>query len=600
MSLYGLETETEKIGVTRPTTKDAGCDFTVVCFPFVRASKKAPDATAAEIGQFLKENVAEIGHFEAVKGFLNLTLDEKYWTDFLFGLPTDGSFGRSPKNGQKVMVEFSSPNTNKPLHLGHVRNICLGWSISRILDAVGFDVIRCQIINDRGYAICKSMLAWQKFGGKTPAELGQKGDHMVGDFYVLFEQKSREEYSNWQKTETALDLLASKKKADQDETAFFKDFKKTWERQFSQLAAEARAMLLNWEKGDAATIELWKSMNGWVYEGFDETYRALGVAFDKLYFESETYLLGKDIMAEGLEKGVFFRRPDGSVAIDLTDAGLWEETFLRADGSSLYLTQDLGTAEMRHAETGFDRCVYVVADEQNGHFSCLFETLKRLGRDWASGLFHLSYGMVELPNGRMKSREGTVVDADDLIAEVVAEARREASERGAIEDFSSEEKAEILRKVGLGALKYFILKVNPRKKMIFDPSESVELQGHTGPYIQYAYVRTNGLRHKIEGEKIDLSAARNHAGLEPLEKDLLGLLHEFPAVVESAARDYDPSHVANFAYELAKTYSKFWHELPVLKAESAPRAFRLEVSQAVGRALFSSMDLLGIEMPERM
>ena len=599
--LYHEKTEPSKV-LVNPTPPDFAGDYSVVIFPFVKVAKKAPDSAAAEIGEFLREKVPEIRDFNVVKGFLNLEISDAYWQQFLQSVGTDPGYGRKPGNGKKVMVEYSSPNTNKPLHLGHIRNILLGWSCSRILEAVGYEVVKAQIINDRGVAICKSMLSWKKWGeGKTPASEGIKSDHFVGDYYVLFEQKSKAEYETWQQTAEAKNLFETKHKPGQSEKDFFKEYKNKWSNDYSALGSEVRDMLLKWEAHDPETIALWEKMNGWVYEGFDKTYLDLGVSFDKLYYESKTYLLGKDIVEDGLAKNVFFKKEDGSVWVDLTDAGYDQKVVLRADGTSVYITQDLGTARMRYEDFGCERFVYVVADEQNYHFQVLFEILKRLGEPYADGLYHLSYGLVELPSGRMKTREGTVVDADDLMAEVIRIAGEQAGERGEIEGVSDADRKENLRKVGMGALKFFIVKVHPKKKMIFNPEESVDLQGQTGPYIQYSHVRINGLMQRIEREGIDLSAANRYAGIQPQEKELLVALHDYPNVIENAAREYDPSLVANYCYDLAKKYHRFWHDLSIFSAESEQaRAFRLMLSRSVGQVLKSGMGLLGIEMPERM
>ncbi|HOY07096.1 MAG TPA: arginine--tRNA ligase, partial [Saprospiraceae bacterium] len=446
--LYGEPTDAAKVQVNT-TPADFTGDYSVVIFPFVKVAKKAPDAAAAEIGAFLQERVSEIRAFNVVKGFLNLEISDVYWQQFLQSTAANPDFGRMPRNGKKVMVEFSSPNTNKPLHLGHIRNILLGWSTTKILEAAGYEVIKTQIVNDRGVAICKSMVSWKNFGeGKTPESEGIKSDHFVGDYYVLFEQKTKAEYDAWQKSAEGQAVLTEKQKTGQTAEAFFKEFKNKWFNDYSQLGAQVREMLLKWESHDPETIALWKTMNQWVYDGFDKTYGDLGVSFDKLYFESDTYLLGKDIVEEGLSKGVFFKKDDGSVWVDLTDAGHDQKVVLRADGTSVYITQDMGTAQMRHKELGCERYIYVVADEQNYHFQVLFEALKRLGEPYADGLFHLSYGLVELPSGRMKTREGTVVDADDLIAEVLRIATEQAAERNEIEGVSAEEKADNLHKVG--------------------------------------------------------------------------------------------------------------------------------------------------------
>ncbi len=599
--LYGEATDPAKVQVNN-TPSDFTGDYSVVIFPFVKVAKKAPDAAAAEIGAFLQETVPEIRAYNVVKGFLNLEISDAYWQQFLNSTVAQPDYGRQPVNGKKVMVEFSSPNTNKPLHLGHIRNILLGWSCTQILEAVGYEVVKTQIVNDRGVAICKSMVSWLSFGaGKTPASEGIKSDHFVGDYYVLFEQKIKEEYTAWQNTAAGQAVLVEKQKPGQAPGDFFKDFKNKWFNEYSVLGAAVREMLLKWEDHDPETLALWQKMNGWVYEGFDKTYQDLGVKFDKLYYESNTYLLGKDIVEQGLAKNVFFKKEDGSVWIDLTDAGYDQKVVLRADGTSVYITQDMGTAQMRHEELGCERYIYVVADEQNYHFQVLFEALKRLGEPYADGLFHLSYGLVELPTGRMKTREGTVVDADDLIAEVIRIAAEQSSERGETEGISEAEKQENLRKVAMGALKFFIIKVHPKRKMIFNPEESVDLQGQTGPYIQYSFVRINGLLQRVEREQIDLSKASEYQQIMPQEKDLLVALHDYPAVVMQAAEAYDPSLIANFCYALAKSYHRFWHDLSIFNADTAAaKAFRLQLSRAVGKVLQSAMGLLGVEMPNRM
>ncbi|MEZ4940774.1 MAG: arginine--tRNA ligase [Saprospiraceae bacterium] len=598
---YGVEIAAEQVQINTTSAEFTG-DYTVVIFPFVKLAKKAPDVVGAEIGVFLKEKIADVQDFNVIKGFLNLELSNAYWQDFLNQLLANPDFGRQPANGHKVMVEYSSPNTNKPLHLGHIRNCLLGWSCSKLLEATGNQVVRAQVINDRGVAICKSMLAWQKFGkGASPESSGIKGDHLVGEYYVLFEKKSKEEYAAWQKTDAAHAVFQAKAKPGQPEDAFFKDFKNSWFNEYSALGAEVREMLLRWEAGDPDTVALWQKMNSWVYAGFDETYAKLGVAFDKLYYESDTYLLGKDIVEDGLKNQVFYRKDDGSVWVDLSDVGMDHKVVLRADGTSVYITQDLGTARKRYDELGCDRVVYVVADEQNYHFAVLFEVLKRLGEPYADGLHHLSYGLVELPTGRMKTREGTVVDADDLIEEVIRVAREQAAEHGALDALSPAEKEDTLRKIALGALKFFIIKVNPKKRMIFNPEESVDLQGQTGPYIQYSGVRINGLMQRVEKENVDLTPAASYAQFEDAEKELLKALHAYPGTVNTAAAEYDPSHLANYSYNLAKSYHRFWHDVPVFNAnDPAAKAFRLQLSKAVGQVLASGMDLLGIEIPQRM
>ncbi len=602
--LYGQSVPAAQVQIA-PTRKEFEGDYTIVTFPFTKISGKKPEELGAELGAYLVEQVAEIQAFNVIKGFLNLSVSDQFWIHFLENIYSEYNFGQHPANGEKVLVEFSSPNTNKPLHLGHIRNILLGWSCYKILQAAGCDVKRVQIVNDRGIAICKSMLAWQKFGnGATPASMGVKSDHFVGDYYVLFEQKFQEEYKAWQQTTEAQAIFENRKKKELADSEFFKEYKNTYFNESSSLGKEAREMLLRWEAGEAETVALWKQMNGWVYHGFEETYHKLGVEFDKLYYESDTYLLGKDIVEDGLERGVFYRKPDSSVWIDLTDAKLDHKLVLRSDGTSVYMTQDLGTARLRYEDFLMDKAVYVVADEQNYHFQVLFEILKRLGEPYAAGLHHLSYGMVDLPTGKMKSREGTVVDADDLIAEVIEEARENSKERDTLSDLSAGEQENILRKIGLAALKFFIIKVTPQKRMIFDPKESVDLQGQTGPYVQNAYVRIQSVLRKGEMEGWDndrLSVSAAYQKLETDEKDLVAQLYAFPGIIKEAAASYDPSAIANFCYSLAKSYHKFYHDFSILRAETEEAvAFRLKLCQAIANVLRFGMDLIGIEMPEKM
>lgn len=600
--LYNAELNPEQLPVT-PTRKEFEGDFTVVVFPLTKAAKKKPEDIALDLGNYLVDQVDEVDSFNVIKGFLNLSMSERYWRNFLLEHALLPEFGKLPSRNEKVMVEFASPNTNKPLHLGHIRNILLGWSSSRILEAAGYEVVRVQVINDRGIAICKSMLAWQKFGnGETPQSTGVKGDHFVGKYYVAFEQKFQIEFKTWKQTPEADTVFDAHAKEGQTKDAFFKEIAKThYFNEYSTLGREAKDMLLRWEAGDPDTIDLWKTMNGWVYKGFEETYNKLGVRFDKLYYESDTYLLGKDAIELGLQNGTFYREPDGSVWADLEDAKLGKKVVLRSDGTAMYITQDIGTAQIRYRDFGVNKMVYVVADEQNHHFNVLFEILRRLGEPFADGLYHLSYGMVELPDGKMKSREGRVVDADDLVAEVINEARKLAMDRGEQETLEVQEAEDLYRIVGLAALKYHILKVQPRKWMVFDPAESVDLVGQTGPYIQYACVRIGGILRRAQRENVDFTLSTTYLGLEPQERELLQLLHQYPDIIEEAASNYDPSHLASYCYALAKAYSKFWSDISVFSADSeAAKAFRLHLSQSVGQVLHNGLDLLGIEVPKRM
>jgi arginyl-tRNA synthetase len=601
-ALYGESIAASDITMNL-TRKEFEGDYTIVTFPFTRFAKKKPPEIAADLGEFLVAHLPAISRYNVVQGFLNLVVSDGFWKSFLLAEASQPDYGRQARKGQKVMIEYCSPNTNKPLHLGHVRNILLGWSCSRIYEAAGYDVAKVQIINDRGIAICKSMLAWQLFAdGSTPSSSGVKSDHFVGDYYVLFEQKFQEEYKAWQESAQGQSVYEAQRKLEQEAAEFFKAYKNQYFNDYSSLGRQARDMLQRWESGDAETLALWRKMNGWVYEGFEETFQRLGVSFDKIYYESDTYLSGKDLVEKGLASGSFYRKEDGSVWVDLTDAKLDHKVLLRSDGTSVYITQDLGTARQRFEDFGAEKMVYVVADEQNYHFQVLFETLKRLGEPYAEGLYHLSYGMVELPEGKMKSREGTVVDADDLIAEVVREARAATQERGEIAALTPAEQEEIYRKVGLAALKFHIIKVQPKKRMIFDPRESVDLQGHTGPHIQYAYVRINSVLRKAGGLEPGLdSLAAAYPSLEPQEKELIGQLYRYPEVILAAAGEFDPSTLANYCYELAKAFHRFFTDLSILKAETPEaRAFRLALCAAVARVLAAGMDLLGIEMPERM
>jgi arginyl-tRNA synthetase len=597
--LYDLDTTVDKIALSN-TRKEFEGDYTLVVFPFTKAAKKNPVQIGTELGAYLTNKLPQLTDFNVIKGFLNLSVSENYWREFLLEIADQPDYGQLPANGQKVMVEFSSPNTNKPLHLGHIRNILLGWSSSKILKAAGYEVVRVQIVNDRGIAICKSMLAWQLFGGgETPEDAGLKSDHFVGKYYVLFEQEFKKEYTAWQATQTAKAIFAEKAKEDQDASAFFKAYKNTYFNEYSDLGGQAKQMLLDWEAGDAAVRSLWAMMNSWVYAGFEVTYDRLGVSFDKLYYESDTYLLGKETIEQGLADGIFYKKEDGSVWIDLTDVKLDHKLVLRKDGTSVYITQDIGTAQLRYQDFGVDKMVYVVADEQNYHFQVLFETLKKLGEPYADGMHHLSYGMVDLPTGKMKSREGTVVDADDLMDEVIQEARNNSKERGTLEGLSQAEQDEIIRQIGLAALKFFIIKVNPQKRMTFNPRESVDMQGQTGPYVQNAYVRIRSVLRKA-GEQ-DWSIAREYQDLADQEKYLILQLFDFTGTIKVAAEEYDPSIIASYCYNLAKGFHKFYTDYSILNAESeAAKAFRIQLSKTIAGTLRKGMDLLGIEMPEKM
>ena len=596
--LYGQETPAEKVALS-PTRKEFEGDYTVVVFPYTKAAKKKPADIGEDLGKYLVANSANIAAYNVINGFLNLTIANTYWTNLLETIAENEDYGKKPANGKKIMVEFSSPNTNKPLHLGHIRNILLGWANTKIYEANGYEVIKVQIVNDRGIAICRSMLAWQRFGnGETPENSGIKGDHLVGKYYVKFNTEFMKEYAEWQMTDEAKKVYEAKKKEGQDETAFFKAYKNDYFNEYSYLGRDAKEMLIKWEANDPEVRTLWKKMNGWVLKGFDETYEKLGVEFDKLYFESDTYLLGKELIEKGLQEGVLFK--DGKrVWTDLSNIGMAQKTILKSDGTSTYTSQDLGTAQMRYHDYQAEKVVYVVGDEQISHFQGVFEILKRLKEPYAEGLYHLAYGMVDLPTGRMKSREGTVVDADDLIAEVIQEAKNGVVERGELADLSEEAQNDTFRKIGLGALKYFILKVNARKRMVFNPQESVEMLGNTGPYIQYSYVRCNGIARKAPD--VNMTASVDYQKLESREKDVILKLFQFPATIEEAAKEYDPSVIAAYAYDLAKIYNKFYGDINVLKSESETvMAFRLKLSQVVARTLASAMNMLGVEMPERM
>ncbi|CDE30198.1 arginine--tRNA ligase [Leyella stercorea] len=588
--LYGQEVP-EKMVQLQKTKKEFEGNLTLVVFPFLKISRKKPDETAREIGEYIKQNCEAIADFNAVGGFLNLVIDKKAWLALLNEMNLNEKFGEKPvtEASPLVMIEYSSPNTNKPLHLGHVRNNLLGWSLAQIMEANGNRVVKTNIVNDRGIHICKSMLAWLKFGnGETPETSGKKGDHLIGDYYVAFDKHYRAEVAELKAKYVAegMDEEQAEKKAKEE----------------SPLIKEAHEMLVKWEQNDPEVRALWKKMNDWVYAGFDETYKALGVGFDKIYYESNTYLVGKKKVEEGLAKGLFFRKNDNSVWADLTDEGLDQKLLLRSDGTSVYMTQDIGTAEMRFNDFPIDKMIYVVGNEQNYHFQVLSILLDRLGFKWGKELVHFSYGMVELPNGKMKSREGTVVDADDLIAAMVADAKQTSEELGKFKDMSEEERNEIARIVGLGALKYFILKVDARKNMLFNPEESIDFNGNTGPFIQYTYARIRSILRKAQAEGINIPATL--AGTMPLnekEIELIQKLNEFGAVVEQAGKDYSPSGIANYCYELTKAFNQFYHDYSILGADTEEeKVVRLVLAQNVGKTLKNGMALLGIEVPERM
>jgi arginyl-tRNA synthetase len=573
--LYNTDISAADVNL-QETRKEFEGQITIVTFPFTKFSKKSPEQTGSEIGAFLQNELNEVSSFNVIKGFLNISLSNEYWIDKLYTEILPDNFAVIEPNGKKVMVEYSSPNTNKPLHLGHVRNNLLGFSVSEILAAAGYDVIKTNLVNDRGIHICKSMLAWQKFGeGETPASSGLKGDHLVGKYYVIFDKEYKKQ----------IDELKS---AGQTEDEAKKN---------APLIKEAQEMLQKWEAGDEQIISLWKTMNGWVYTGFAETYKKLGVSFDKFYYESETYLLGKDIIEEGLEKGVFFRKDDNSVWIDLTADGLDEKLVLRSDGTSVYMTQDMGTAQLKYNDYHMDKSIYVVGNEQDYHFKVLFTILKRLGKDGADGLFHLSYGMVDLPSGKMKSREGTVVDADDLMNEMEQTAKEQTEAMGKVDGFTEDEKLALYHTIGMGALKYFLLKVDPKKRLLFDPNESVDFQGHTGPFIQYTHARIRSVLNRAQ----ITNTPNTYTNIAPEERDLIVTLTQFPEIIKSAAEAYSPALIANYVYELAKIYNKFYHEKSILQAEDeASKQFRLRLSAASGKVINKGMKLLGIEVPERM
>ena len=588
--LYGQEVPENLVQLQKTRSGFEG-NLTLVVFPFLKISHKKPEDTAQDLGAYIKQNCEAIADFNVVKGFLNLVIDKKAWLSLLNEMNQNEKFGEKPvtENSPLVMIEYSSPNTNKPLHLGHVRNNLLGWSLAQIMEANGNKVVKTNIVNDRGIHICKSMLAWLKYGnGETPETSGKKGDHLIGDYYVAFDWHYRAEVAELKAKYIAegMDEESAEKKAKEE----------------SPLIKEAHEMLVKWEQNDPEVRALWKKMNDWVYAGFDETYKALGVGFDKIYYESNTYLVGKKKVEEGLAKGLFFRKDDNSVWADLTDEGLDQKLLLRSDGTSVYMTQDIGTAEMRFNDFPIDKMIYVVGNEQNYHFQVLSILLDRLGFKWGKELVHFSYGMVELPNGKMKSREGTVVDADDLIAAMISDAKQTSEELGKFKDMSEEERNEIARIVGLGALKYFILKVDARKNMLFNPEESIDFNGNTGPFIQYTYARIRSILRKAAAEGITIpTTLSDEMPLNEKEIELIQKLNEFGAAVEQAGKDYSPSGIANYCYELTKAFNQFYHDYSILGADTDDeKVVRLVLAQNVGKTLKNGMALLGIEVPERM
>lgn len=578
-TLYGIAVDEVAL---QPTKKEFEGTYTFVTFPLTKPLRKSPADIGQDLGQFLLEKSGLVSRFNVVQGFLNLSIDNAIWLQLLATIRADASFGTLPDKGESVMVEFSSPNTNKPLHLGHLRNDFLGDSVSRILKANGYDVVKACLVNDRGIHICKSMLAYQRFGnGETPTSAGMKGDHLVGKYYVLFDKAYKQEISALVAGGMASEVA---------------------EKQAPMMMA-VQQMLRLWEQGDPETVALWRTMNSWVLAGFDQTYARIGVSFDKTYFESNTYLLGKDIIDEGLEKGVFYRKPDNSVWIDLTAEGLDHKLVLRADGTSVYITQDLGTTELKVADFHNNRLIWVVGNEQDYHFNVLFAIMRRLGRSYADGLYHLSYGMVDLPSGKMKSREGTVVDADDLIEEVIETAAQAADDavKGDLDEFSAEEKANLFRMIGLGAVKYFLLKVDAQKRMTFNPAESVDVHGHTGPYIQYTHARIRSVLRRAATQGLQVEQLGQATELDEIEQQLIFLLSTYPQRVAEAGTDFAPSYIAQYVYELAKTYNQLFDRLSILKEEDPEkRQTRLVLSKVVAETIQQAMGLLGIEVPEKM
>lgn len=577
-ALYG-EQEGEVLQIQK-TRKEFDGDYTLVVFPLLKRSRKSPEATATEIGEYIVANTPEVASFNVIKGFLNISMRSSFWMDCFADIVTDEDFGRSAQTGRTIMVEYSSPNTNKPLHLGHIRNNLLGFSVSRILEANGNRVIKANLVNDRGIHICKSMLAWKLYGnGETPQSSGMKGDHLVGKYYVEFDKHYKAQIK---------ELMAAGKSEEEAKHS-------------APIMLQAQEMLRRWEAKDPEVYSLWQTMNSWVYEGFDVTYKALGVDFDKIYYESQTYLLGKDIVQQGLDKGIFFRKEDNSVWIDLTADGLDQKLLLRGDGTSVYITQDLGTAFRRFEDNKLDDMIYVVGNEQNYHFQVLKLILKKLGYDWSDNITHLSYGMVELPEGKMKSREGTVVDADDLIADMVATAREMSQELGKLDGCTEEEANDISRMVGLGALKYFILKVDPKKTMLFNPRESIDFNGNTGPFIQYTHARIRSVLRKAAEAGIEYKGRVSGIELLPEEIELVKMLSDYPAVVASAGESYSPAVIGAYVYDLSKLFNSYYHDHSILHEEKEKvRRIRLQLAEQTARVIRSGMWLMGIEVPDRM
>ena len=588
-ALYNQEPPVQQVNFQKTRPEFEG-DMTIVVFPFVKLAGRNPEQLANEMGAEMIKESDMIAKYNVVKGFLNLLISDKFWMDFFKANHENREFGRKPVSGKNVVIEYSSPNTNKPLHLGHIRNNLLGWSVSEIMKANGKNVVRVNLVNDRGIHICKSMLAWQKWGnGCTPESTGKKGDHLIGDFYVLFDKKFKEEVKALLPAD--FDTLDEKAKEEAKAKAEAE----------SPLMQEAREMLRKWEANDPEVRHLWETMNQWVYDGFDVTYKRLGVAFEKIYYESQTYLLGKELVQEGLDKGVLYRRDDNSVWCDLRDEGLDEKLLLRRDGTSVYMTQDLGTAQLRVKEYDPEKLIYVVGNEQIYHFDVLKRVLVRLGREWGNDIEHLSYGMVELPNGKMKSREGTVVDADDLMDEMVATAKGVSEELGKAKDLSPEEADKLYHTIGLGALKYFILKVDPKKTMLFNPEESIDFNGNTGPFVQYTHARICSVLRKAEEQGIKLESEVKVGDLQPKEKEIIVMMYGWPMVLNQAAENRSPAMVANFIFDLAKEFNQFYQECSILKeADPDRRMFRLQVCDMVAALLRNASELLGIGMPNRM